>query len=118
MAARTRLGARAWALALLAVALIGAVVPSAAAAPSVPPCALGVDTPELRGFYAGALERAERRFPGNPAPPGDACALRAFARADIGPGRQPGSAATGSTRRALSFVFPGMFPAFGLPPVL
>lgn len=52
-----------------------ALVPAggAAAAPSVPRCALGAATPELRGFYPDALEAAERRFGGSPA------ARRAFA---------------------------------------
>lgn len=64
MVPRTGFSARGWALLLLVGALLGALAPPATAAPSVPRCALGVDTPELRGFYAGALERAERRFGG------------------------------------------------------
>ena len=38
----------------------------------------------------------------DPPPRGDACALRAFARAGIGPGRSPATEASASTRRALT----------------
>jgi hypothetical protein len=52
-------------LAALAVALALLASPPAEAAPrppSVPACALGSSAADLRGFYAAALARAERRF--------------------------------------------------------
>jgi hypothetical protein len=47
---------------LLATALPGA---AGAAAPSVPVCAQGTSSADLRGFYGPALERAEHRFGGS-----------------------------------------------------
>jgi hypothetical protein len=47
-----------------ATAGASAAAPSAAAPqPSVPTCALGTSAADLRGFYAAALARAERRVP-------------------------------------------------------
>jgi hypothetical protein len=50
------------ALSLLLAAALPGVAP--AAAPSVPACALGTSGPDLRGFYADELARAEHRFGG------------------------------------------------------
>jgi hypothetical protein len=53
-------------LALVAAALAAAVPGTASAKaprPSVPSCALGTSANDLRGFYATALARAERRVP-------------------------------------------------------
>jgi hypothetical protein len=66
------------------------VLPNFPSLPALPP-------PEGLAFFdALGVALAE-----SPPPPGDACALRAFAAAGIGPGMVPGSAATAAGRAAL-----------------
>jgi hypothetical protein len=55
--------------AILAIAsmIAAAGAPSVATgSPSLPPCALGTNAPDLRGFAARELARAERRLGGGP----------------------------------------------------
>jgi hypothetical protein len=64
---------------------------------SFPPSRMTVELPRGLGFY-DALGDA---LAADPAPSRDDCALRAFARVGIGPGRRPGAAADALARRAL-----------------
>src|SRR5207253_1982034 len=63
-------------LVLLATAPVPGLAHARAPRPSVPSCALGTSSADLRGFYSSELARAERRFA-----PGRARARRQFSTA-------------------------------------
>jgi hypothetical protein len=49
-------------LLVLVMLAVPVAAPAAPAQPSVPACALGTSAPDLKGFFAAELARAERRF--------------------------------------------------------